>query len=43
MPNTIINTLPPSAQQQLEALVQRNLGDIFPACTLAVIKGEDGC
>lgn len=33
-----LNTLPSSAQQQLEALIQRSLGDIFPACALAVIK-----
>lgn len=33
-----MNHLPPSTQSHLDALMQQNLGTVFPACTVAVIK-----
>ncbi len=33
-----MNTLSTSAQARLEALIQQNLGTVFPSCALAVIK-----
>ena len=36
-----MNYLPTSAQDRLEALIQRNLGTVFPACALAVIKNGE--
>ncbi len=36
-----MNDLPTPAQTRLETLIQHNLGTVFPACALAVIKNGD--